>query len=552
MKTFSELFEALDTDNSTNGKIASLRAHFASATPEDAAWALYFLCGERLPSAVSTRTLRLWAGEAAGVAPWLFEECYAQVGDLAETIALLLPDPAEAKAKRFPLSQLVEERVRPLAEMTPAEQAALVRQTWAELGATDRFLYNKLLAGSFRVGVQKTLVTKALAETAGVPVSLLAGRLLGRPSPTPEFFQSLFRAEEQADLAARPVPFFLASPLEGQPEDLGPRADWLAEWKFDGIRAQMIRFGNETSLWSRTGEAVSPAFPELVEAGRRLPDGTVLDGEILVWRKATDRPAGFGELQQRLNRKTVSAGLRSRFPAVFVAYDLPRLGGVDLRGEAQENRRSRLETLAQSWPSDGVLRLSPLLSGDWPELARLRLESRARGVEGLMLKHKEATYAAGRVKGGWFKWKSDPLSLDFVMTFAQAGHGRRSGLHTDYTFALWDGPELVTVTKAYSGLTDAEIVRVDGFVKRHTLEKFGPVRRIEPILVCEVGFEGVTRSPRHRSGFALRFPRVLRLREDKPAAEADTLENLQKLAGLGPVNEACKPSTQQEFSFGEP
>ncbi len=552
VKTFAELFETLDGENSTNAKSAALRAHFASASPEDAAWALYFLAGERLPSPVSGRTLRAWAGEAAGIPAWLVEESYAQIGDQAETVTLLLPDPVDPPV--VTLSEIVTRHLRPLSGGTPAEQSRLIRRAWAELGRTDRFVFNKLLAGSFRVGVQKTLVTKALAEVAGLEPAVMAARLTGRIEPTPEFFQKLLRPENESDEEPRPLPFFLASPLAGDPSELGPKTEWTAEWKYDGIRAQLLKSQGEVWLWSRGGEPVTTAFPELAQAGNRLPEGTVLDGEILVWTPGNDQPSPFGDLQQRLNRKTAPAALRSRFPAVFVAYDLLRLHRADLRGKPQSERRAELEKLAAPWPSSGTLRASPLLEGNWEELAALRRQSRERGVEGLMLKHRDATYASGRVKGGWFKWKVDPLSLDFVMTFAQAGHGRRAGLHTDYTFALWQAGELVTVTKAYSGLSDAEIQQVERFVRKNTLDTFGPVRRLTPTLVCEIGFEGVTQSPRHKSGFALRFPRILRLREDKPAAEADTVDHLRALARQSGFEAGAtgSPAFRQQWLFPDP
>jgi DNA ligase-1 len=532
MQRFTRLFLELDASTRTTDKVAALAAYFSTAPAEDAAWALRFLTGRRPARAVSGRLLLAWAGEAAGLPGWLVEECYHRVGDLAEAVALLLPG-GEASAP-IALHRLVEERLLALAGRAEDERRALVEAAWRELGQRERLVYHKLLTGEFRLGVAKSLVVRALSTVAGLPPPILAHRLLGDWQPSAAGFANLIApdAGHAAD-PGRPYPFCLAHPLptgsdaRGALAALGERAEWQAEWKWDGIRAQLIRRGGDTALWSRGEESVTEQFPELALAAAPLPDGTVLDGEILAWEG--DRPRPFAALQRRLGRLQVSARMQQEVPLLYMAYDLLEAGGADLRAQPLAARRAALERLLAD-QDPRRLRCSPALAEpSWEGLAAQRACARALGVEGLMLKRLSSPYRVGRVVGDWWKWKVDPHRLDAVLVYAQYGHGQRAGLYTDYTFAVWDQGALVPIAKAYSGLTAAEIREVDRFVRAHTTEKFGPVRQVEPRLVFELAFEGIQASKRHKAGVALRFPRMARWRHDKPAAEADTLASVRGL-----------------------
>ena len=529
MKRFAALYETLDRTTSTNDKVDALAAYFSSTPPADAAWAVWFLTGRRMKRLVGSRLLAGWAMAEAAVPGWLFEECYAGVGDLAETISLLLNPVGDPNAPALPLSAWVTERILPLRGLPPEEQQARVVAWWAELGRWETFVLNKLLTGELRVGVSQTLVERALARLAGLPPAALAHRLMGEWEPDAAFFGSLLSPEEEeAAGGSRPYPFCLASPLEPPVEELGDRKEWLAEWKWDGIRAQLVRRGGEIYLWSRGEELITERFPELARAAAGLlPDGTVLDGEILAFRDGAPLP--FAVLQRRIGRKKLTDRILAEAPAVLVAYDLLEEGGTDLRERPLAERRARLAARVEG--GRPFFLLSPAVEGaTWEELARARDEAaREQGAEGLMLKRLASPYRAGRRRGDWWKWKLDPFHVDAVLIYAQAGHGRRANLFTDYTFAVWDSGELVPFAKAYSGLSDEEIRTLDAWIRRHTVQRFGPVRSVEPAQVFEVAFEGIAASPRHRSGVAVRFPRISRWRTDKKPEEADTLASLRAL-----------------------
>ena len=523
MKTFADLYAALDETTRTSEKVEAMARYFTAASPADAAWAVYFLSGRKPRQVVPSRRLHLWACELAGVPEWLVDECYSAVGDMAETIALLLP-PARAASDR-PLAEWVEGRLLPLRELPEEQQKAAVLAAWLELAARQRFVWNKLITGEFRVGVSQLLVIRALAKVAGLDTDVISHRLMGTWQPTAAFYATLIAADATDAAASRPYPFFLAHPIEGEPAALGPVADWQAEWKWDGIRAQVIRRGGQSFVWSRGEELVTDRYPELKDLADALPDGMVIDGEILPWKEGQVLP--FGELQKRIGRKTIGKKLLADIPVVLMAYDLIEAGGADLRERPLSERRDRLEALAAAVGHPALV-LSPLVVADsWDALTQERQASRARRVEGMMLKRRQSPYRVGRVRGDWWKWKIDPYSVDAVLIYAQPGHGKRSGLFTDYTFGVWDADALVPFAKAYSGLTDAEIREVDAFVRRNTLEKFGPVRVVRPELVFELGFEGIQASTRHKSGIAVRFPRMLRWRTDKRPEEADTLERVK-------------------------
>ncbi|MEN9627909.1 MAG: hypothetical protein RJA10_1136 [Pseudomonadota bacterium] len=556
MHRFAALFDALDASTATHDKVAALVAYFAEAPAADAAWAVYFLAGGKPRQVVPTALLRQTACDLAGVDDWLFEACYQAVGDLAETIAHLLPPPARRSQEG--LAHWVEQRLLPLRGLSPDEQVQRLRAAFDELAPPERFLLVKLIGGGFRVGVSRLLVQRALAQHAGIDAKRVAQRLMGwtdaRASVSAERFQRLVSADDDvAGDAGQPYPFFLAHALQADPATLGAVSDWLAEWKYDGIRAQLVRRAGGCWVWSRGEELMTERFPEITRLAAALPDGTVLDGEVLVWPEGQAAPSSFHLLQQRIGRKTLTRKVLADAPVVFVAYDLLESGGVDQRNRPQHERRAALEALLQG----SALRLSPRVeAADWATLTAQRARSRERGVEGLMLKQRSAAYGSGRTRsdGTWWKWKIDPLTADAVLIYAQAGHGRRAGVYTDYTFAVWSRPprdaaeaqavvqaiaarrppepgalQLVPFAKAYSGLTDAEFAQVDREIRAHTLEKFGPVRSVRPTLVFELGFEGINRSPRHKSGIAVRFPRMLRIRHDKPLHEADALPTLEAL-----------------------
>jgi DNA ligase 1 len=526
VRRFARLFAELDGTTKTNAKVAAMVEYFTATDPADAAWAVHFLSGNRPKRLIPVRRLAGWAMEAGEVPEWLFEECYHAVGDLAETIALLLPEPASASD--LPLHRWVEERLLPLAGEDEETQRAVILEAWSSLGDTERFVWNKLITGSFRVGVSHSLVVRALARAGGVDEPAVAHRLMGSWKPTAERFRLLLSEETgDADLS-RPYPFFLAYALEGEVEELGDVSEWQAEWKWDGIRAQLIRRAGTTYLWSRGEELITDRFPELAEAAALLPDGTVLDGEVLPW--ADGAPLPFAQLQRRIGRKKLGPKILSEVPVVLVTYDLLEADGEDLRSLPLRERRLKLESLLESARFAGRFRLSPLVpAGDWGGIRAAYEGARGRSAEGLMLKRRDEPYGVGRRKGPWWKWKVQPFTVDAVMIYAQAGHGRRASLYTDYTFAVWHEGELVPFAKAYSGLTDAEIRRLDSWIRRHTLERFGPVRSVVPHQVFELAFEGIQPSPRHRSGVAVRFPRIARWRTDKPAEEADSLETLRRL-----------------------
>ncbi len=525
MKAFADLYVELDSTTRTNRKVAALTAYLSTAPPADAAWAVYFLTGRRVKRLVLARNLRQWAAQMAEIPDWLFEECYDRAGDLAETIALLLPPPPVAA--HGSLAGWVEDRLLPLQRQSEDKQRDTLRAAWRELDHQQRFLWNKLLTGGFRVGVSERLVVRALAKASGLEPPVIAHRLMGAWEPTPAFFSSLVSPGRPDDDRSKPYPFFLAHPLERTPETLGDSSHWFAEWKWDGIRAQVIRRQSECFIWSRGEELITDRFPEIAAAARLLPDGTALDGEIVIWK---DGILPFAQLQRRIGRKTIGKKLLADAPARCIVFDMLERRGEDIRKQPLHQRRRALEELFAELPGQTGLALSQTVpAANWVELARERGRARERRVEGLMLKRLDSAYGVGRERGPWWKWKIDPYTVDAVLIYAQRGHGRRAGLFTDYTFGVWHEGELVPFAKAYSGLTDEEIREVDAFVRRNTLEQFGPVRRVEPQLVFELAFENIQDSPRHKSGIAVRFPRMSRWRKDKQAEDADSLALVRSL-----------------------
>lgn len=531
MRAFGDLFADIDKTTSLNDKVEALAAYFRVAPAADAAWAVALLSGRRPKKPMSSREISDGVCRFLGIEPWVLEESYALVGDLGETVSLLIDTlraEAPAGGDDAPLHVWMEERLPALARMDAEERYAALAGWWRSLSMREIFVLQKLIGGSFRVGASESLVVKAVAQAKDLPVAVVTERVTGKWTPDAAFYQRLTAPAEAgvAGGSAQPYPFALAHPMDSEPDTLGPLEDWLAEWKWDGIRAQIVKRAGEVHVWSRGEDLVTPSFPELAGAAAHLPDGTVVDGEILAFAADGDAPLPFAALQKRLGRKKVSAAVAAATPVRFLAYDMLELDGADWREKPLADRRVALAALMAAAPA--ILGLSPAVeAGSWEELRTMRAGSRERSVEGLMLKRRTSAYRSGRRKGDWWKWKVDPLAVDAVLIYAQAGSGRRANLFTDYTFAVWDAEKLVPVAKAYSGLDQGEIAELDRWIRAHTKEKFGPVRSVEAEQVFELAFEGIAESGRHKAGVALRFPRITRWRKDKKPADADSLGTLR-------------------------
>lgn len=526
MRHFADLFERLDATTSTRNKVAAIADYLASVPAADASWAVFLLSGRRLKRRVGAAELRQWIRDYTGLEAWLFESAYAHVGDLAETVTLLLPRAGNhTRDIELSLATLMETHLLPLEGADEATRRACVTALWRDLPLSQQFVFNKMITGAFRVGVSQRLLIRALEQASGIDAKVLAHRLMGRWEPGATFYEQLVSADDgEADIA-RPYPFFLASPLPEDPTELGDAKAFMAEWKWDGIRAQVVRRGGQCFIWSRGEDLMAGRFPEVEAAAAALPDGSVLDGELLAWQD--DGPLPFALLQQRIGRKKPGASSLAKAPVRFMAYDLLEVDAEDLRELPLEERRERLAGLLAG--SDELLLSTTIEADDWQGYETLREQARGLATEGLMIKRRNSPYQVGRRRGDWWKWKVTPQTLDAVLIYAQAGHGRRSNLFTDYTFAVYDGDELVPIAKAYSGLTDAEIIELDRWIRRHTRERFGPVRAVEATWVFELAFDGIHASPRHKSGLALRFPRISRWRRDLGLADADRLEDLRRL-----------------------
>ena len=528
MKRFAALFEALDQTTKTNAKVAALATYFMEAPDQDKLWTIALLSHRRPRRTVSTTLLREWAAEQAGLPLWLFEESYHIVGDLAESIALLLPKPS--MKIESPLSEWIQ-MIQNLKDATDEDKKLAIIEAWQGLSHNERFVFNKLITGGWRIGVSQKLMTKALSKATGIEENTLAHRLMGDWTPDTTNFKKLLFEENIADNLSRPYPFYLAYALDVDPEKIGDPSDWQAERKWDGIRGQIIKRGGEIFVWSRGEELVTDRFPEYGKLRELLPDGTVIDGEILPFKDGV--LLSFQLLQTRIGRKNVSKAILKKAPVILRAYDIMEFQGQDIRDQPLSARRKNLEKIVKQVNLPSVLQLSEIVSfSDWEALNKIREDARAHYCEGIMLKRKTSIYKSGRKKGDWWKWKIDPLMIDAVMLYAQQGHGRRANLFTDYTFAVWDGDTLVPFAKAYSGLTDTEFEEVTKFVRKNTIDRFGPVRAVTPTLVFEVAFEGIQNSTRHKSGVALRFPRIHRWRKDKHPKEANSLADLKAMLKL--------------------
>jgi len=530
MKLFPELYVELDQTNKTNEKVEAMRFYFEHAATHDAAWALYFLSGRKPRQIVPSKFLREWSIEASGIPEWLYYESRDTVGDGAETSALLMPN--NDREDETPLHLLVEEQLLPLRGLDEATQKEAVTDAWSRMNYSQRLGYNKLISGAFRVGVSQLLVVRALSQFSELPTDIIAHRLMGEWTPSAEFFEKLTsqNVEEDESKIARPYPFHLAHQIDFTPEELGKVSDWQAEWKWDGIRSQVIKRSDQIFIWSRGEDLMTERFPEVATSADELPNGTVLDGELLPWRDGRVLP--FLEMQRRIGRKNLSNKILEEVPVILQCYDLLEHEGRDIRSFDFRTRRELLEQVLSNLSDSAKPTIRPtefIEAASWEDLAGRRAESRSLGVEGFMLKHRGSPYRVGRHRGDWWKWKIDPLTVDAVLIYAQKGTGKRSNLFTDYTFGVWDGDQLVPFAKAYSGLTDAEIRKVDRFVRDNTIETFGPVRSVKAQLVFELAFEAIQRSTRHKSGVAVRFPRISRWRDDKKVEDADSLETIKQM-----------------------
>jgi DNA ligase-1 len=531
MKAFAHLIHQLNSSTKTNDKLKALSDYFTVADDKDKVWVIALFSGRRPKRAVTSTQLKTWCMEYIQLQPWLFEECYHTVGDLAETIALLLAAHKHTSTQNFPLYHYIETLISIKKESETAKKEYIL-QSWQQLSQDEIFVFNKLITGSFRIGVSQKLIVNALAKTNKLSPSIITHRISGKWNPATTTFTDLLSEDINNSDASKPYPFYLAYALEDELSSLGNENEWQAEWKWDGIRGQIIKRNNELFVWSRGEELMTDRFPEYQIFSNLLHNGIVLDGEIICLQMNADgsfRPLPFTLLQTRIGRKNISKKELNNSPVGFIAYDILECNGEDIRHKALTVRRNLLEELlhAIQYPS---LQISPLIAfHNWNALAIQQQNARAFDAEGVMLKRKNSEYQVGRKTGDWWKWKVEPLTIDAVMIYAQKGHGRRSNLYTDYTFAVKDGDKLVPFTKAYSGLTDKEFAQVDAFVKKNAIEKFGPVRTVKPELVFEIAFEGIAASNRHKSGVALRFPRIKRWRQDKKADEINTLQDLQQL-----------------------
>ncbi len=525
MKRFSQLIQEIELSNKTNDKIASLVSYFNESEEKDKPYVIAMFTGKRPKRSINTNLIKQWAIELSGIPEWLFLESYHTVGDLSETIALILPLANRLVEK--PLHQWIAELAN-LAGADDETKKAYILNSWNSLNTQDRFIFNKLISGNFRIGVSNKLLVNAIAKQSNEDSNKIMHSIMGKWLPNEITYQALINGEHVNTDNSWPYPFCLAYALDNLPENLGNPSEWQAEWKWDGIRGQIVKRNGELFIWSRGEELVTDQFPELHFLKDELPDGTVLDGEILSIKDGYVQ--SFSALQQRLNRKIINKANLNDAPIGFYTYDILEYQTLDIRQEPLEKRRQNLVMVIENLCTKNVVQLSPVIKfSSWEKLAELRLTARSLNSEGIMLKKLDSIFHAGRKRGDWWKWKINPYTVDTVMIYAQKGSGRRANFYTDYTFAVRDGEKLITIAKAYSGLTDKEIKEVNSFVNKNAIEKFGPVRTVKPELVFEIAFEGIAESKRHKAGLALRFPRIARWRKDKKADEINTLDDLKQL-----------------------
>ncbi len=536
VRGFANLVKVLGTSTKTNDKLEALSHYFATADDKDKVWVIALFSGRKPKRAVNTTQLITWCVEVADIPGWLFGESYHTVGDLAETIALLLPETVSADQHEDKPLHFYIETFKQIEKQDESIKRQFIIDSWKQMDQNERFVFNKLITGAFRIGVSQKMMVNALAKFTSLEASVIAHRISGNWDPSTATFAELLNASPAITDYSKPYPFYLAYALDDDPATLGNPNDWQVEWKWDGIRGQMIKRNNELFVWSRGEELMTEKFPEYNCLKDLLPDGTVLDGEIIP--SVEKKPLPFALLQTRIGRKNITKKNLLETPITFFAYDLLEYNYEDWRNRPLTERRKQLEEIIAPLTTPTII-LSPVIEfSDWDELSALRKTSRENGAEGFMIKRKSSIYQVGRKTGGWWKWKIDPLVIDCVMIYAEKGSGRRSNLYTAYTFAVKNDDKLIPFTRAYGGLTDKEFNEVDAFVKRNSLEKFGPVRTVKPELVFEIAFEGIAASNRHKSGVALRFPRINRWRKDKKPDEINTLNDLKKMLEVYGTNSA--------------
>lgn len=548
MKQFATLVNILGTSTKTTDKLQALQNYFDIASEKDKVWVIAIFSGRRPKRIINSTILQGWCMEIVEITAWLFDECYHTVGDLAETIALLLPEPESQT--NFTSEHTLAYYLEKFIELEKEEESIkkhFITACWQEMDRNEKFVFNKLITGGFRIGVSQKMMVNALAKTTKISPSIIAHRISGNWDAATTTYDNLLSEVAAATDFSKPYPFYLAYAVEEDLKGMAEEEQWQAEWKWDGIRGQIIKRNQEFFVWSRGEELMTEKFPEYDGFKDELPDGTVIDGEIICLAAPAEKdfikPLPFALLQTRIGRKNITKKQLTEAPVGFIAYDILEYRGEDIRYKSMEERRVLLEEIIAG-SNHPALHISPVIYfKTWDKLRSIRTGSRDVGSEGIMLKRKNSAYQVGRKRGDWWKWKIDPLTIDAVMIYAQKGHGRRSNLYTDYTFAVKDGDKLVSFAKAYSGLTDKEFAQVDAFVKRNSIEKFGPVRTVKPELVFEIAFEGIAASNRHKSGVALRFPRMSKWRQDKKPTEINTLEDLKELLKIynlqyGTENEA--------------
>jgi len=539
LNNFSELFLNLDSSNSTNNKIEVLKNYFLSNDPIDNSWAIYLLTGKSNKRFISGRYLKNLFSELYEYPVWLIDTCYLKVGDSAEVITLLLKNKSTSRKKvllNISLNELLSKTIPDLSKLNDEEKNFKIKNMWETLPEDNHLIFNKILTGTFRVGVSIGLITKSISKLINIDEEIISHRLMGNFEPSIDSYEFLINKNiNLQELNSKPFPFLLANTIEDKIFKHSIN-DFQFEWKYDGIRMQLIKRSGNVSLWTRGQELVNDSFPELVDKMSHIKDDFVLDGELLVWNFKEQIAFDFSLLQKRINRKSPTRSIQIKYPIIFIAYDLLEINGRDIREIKLENRRIELEKYFSKWHNKTENNISAIFKicnlifpKDWPDALNYKEKSRENNTEGLIIKKKTSIYSSGRKRGIWWKYKVDPMQLDAVLIYAKGGSGRRAGLYTDYSFALWKDKELIKFASAYSGLTNIEIKELDKWIRKNTIEKFGPVRSLKPEMVFEISFEKIQISKRHKSGIAVRFPRITKWRKDKKINDADSLENAYEL-----------------------
>ena len=526
MRQFAALIRKLELSSRQNEKVLVLSAYFQEAAEKDRVWAIALLSQRRPSRTMTLRQMKKWALEFSGIPEWLFEESYQIVGDLAETIALILPPPT-GQAEQG-LSHWIE-TITELKGRASEAQKALVFKSWEVLDKAERFQFNKLVTGSFRVSVSQRLMTRALSLATGMPETVLAHRISGGWDPESTAFQDLVREQSPTEEAGRPYPFQRIHPLEEGPNVLGETSGYLIDWKWEGIRCQLIRRSSNSFIWSEKGELITGAFPAIASALDNFPEGLVLDGEIVIMQDAGVGPASG--IEKRLGMKKPGPKALRELPAAFIAFDILEREGTDLRDRPLLERKQQLLDLAGQVDATGevILFSDPLPVNDWADVAGFRAEARNMRADGLLIKKRELPYRSGDVEGPWLHWKPEAHTINALLIYATRGQGGSTRQYTDLSFAVWAGDQLVPFTRTIEGLPEEDMAELSSWIRENTVERFGPVRSVRAEQVFEIAFEGIEPSSRHRSGLILRSPRILRWCRGLTPDRAGKLSSLKKL-----------------------